>query len=82
MTGQPDDNSDTQVFIEVTLRLEMPAAEVWPDGLPEVVDADAVIAAVEEAGSVSSFISDWDADLFGAEVEAQVDGRSARGWLR
>lgn len=41
-----------------------------------------VLAAVEECGSVGRFISDWDADLFGADVLVIARGQHARGSLR
>lgn len=72
----------TPVEIELTMRFELPDADVWPDGLPETIDAAAVIVAVEKSTTVREFINDWDADTFGAEVYAHVNGQAARGWLR
>ena len=76
------DRGRTQVAIELHMRMELDANAVWPDGLPDVIDADAVIVACEESGTASRFISDWNADCNGASVEAVVDGKYARGWLR
>jgi hypothetical protein len=72
----------TPVAIELTIRLELTAGQVWPDGLPETVDADAAVVAVEQSGTLSRFIAEWNADAEGAEVSATVGGRYARGWLR
>lgn len=72
----------TPIEIELTMRVELPAADVWPDGPPETIDAEAVIAAAEKSNTAQRFISDWGIDTFGAEIVAHVNGRTARGSLR
>lgn len=49
-------------------------SEIWPDGnAPENPTAEDVMAEIRKSGSVSSFISDWNMELF-----VEVDGKDVK----
>lgn len=81
--GEATSRAQTPVTVELSIRLEMTAEQVWPDGMPERFTADDVLAVILEAGSLRRFNEAWDGAVFdsGAEVGVHVDGRYARGWL-
>lgn len=69
--------------MKVHIRIEadhfLDPADVWPDGVPDEITADAVVAALELCrGSKKSVLDDWcllsDPDL---EVSVYVDGETA-----
>lgn len=70
------------VSIEVTLRMELPPEDVWPDGAPDNWTVQDVVSTVQAAGSFRNFLREWDFDTFGAEVSVSAKGQYGRGHLR
>lgn len=64
-------DDDVKIFVNVETRqtLELTPEECFPGGVPEVVDAAAVIASMKEAGSVRECLSEWD---LGEDLEIHV----------
>lgn len=70
-----------EVQIELFVSLELAEDEVWPDGAPETWTAEDVMNTIKELRTAQKFIREWDLLAFGANVEVQARGTSARGHL-
>jgi hypothetical protein len=51
--------SDPTVHVTFEGGLDMDAAEVWPDGIPEEVTALAVAEVMRESGTMTDVLREW-----------------------
>lgn len=49
--------------IDITISVDndwsMEVGDIWPDGAPEQIDADAVVSVIRESGTVARMLRDW-----------------------
>lgn len=75
--------TEKKAQIELRIELELPEYEIWPDGdAPDGWTASHVMAEIAKSGSLGTFLSDWNADVFGADVDVWVGHDSAKGHLQ
>ena len=68
------------ITIEISGDFCLSAEELFPDGVPETITLEAVVAAVRTAGNVRNLIADWNL-VPGVDVTvAYPDPDRSHGW--